>query len=326
MRDLLFGPVLLSSLLAGVVALLAPCCVSVMLPAYLSTVFRRRAGVLAATLVFAAGVATVIVPIGMGATALSAAFQRWHTPLFTAGGLAMTASGVAVLAGWSPKIPMPGMRPSANTGVGAVYGLGVFSGVASACCAPVLVGVSVLAGATASFPAALSVSAAYVVGMVAPLLALSLGWERYGTCAARALQSRRVPLRPGGRRRAPLGGLLSGGLLVGMGALTIGLAVQGPSMPNTGWRVRFTADLQHTTAVLGGWLGWLPGWATAALLLAALAAVGYAAVKWRTQPATPATGDRPDPPPSRDATPTAGQPAGDQFAGASPVPTQDGTL
>ena len=205
MRDLLFGPVLLSSLLAGVVALLAPCCVSVMLPAYLSTVFRRRAGVLAATLVFAAGVATVIVPIGMGATALSAAFQRWHTPLFTAGGLAMTAGGVAVLAGWSPKIPMPGMRPSANTGVGAVYGLGVFSGVASACCAPVLVGVSVLAGATASFPAALSVSAAYVVGMVAPLLALSLGWERYGTCAARALQSRRVPLRPGGRRRAPLG-------------------------------------------------------------------------------------------------------------------------
>jgi hypothetical protein len=47
--QVLFGPVLLTSLLAGVVALLAPCCVSVMLPAYLATVFHRRAGVLAAT-------------------------------------------------------------------------------------------------------------------------------------------------------------------------------------------------------------------------------------------------------------------------------------
>ena len=44
MHDLLFGPVLLTSLLAGVVALLAPCCVSVMLPAYLATVFRHRPG------------------------------------------------------------------------------------------------------------------------------------------------------------------------------------------------------------------------------------------------------------------------------------------
>lgn len=39
--QILAGPVLVTSLLAGVVALLAPCCVSVMLPAYLSTVFRR---------------------------------------------------------------------------------------------------------------------------------------------------------------------------------------------------------------------------------------------------------------------------------------------
>lgn len=37
--DVLVGPVLVTSLLAGMVALLAPCCVSVMLRAYLSTVF-----------------------------------------------------------------------------------------------------------------------------------------------------------------------------------------------------------------------------------------------------------------------------------------------
>src|SRR5205814_322427 len=100
-------------------------------------------------------------------------------------------------AGWSPKLPMPAGRSPAGTGIGAVYALGVFSGVASACCAPVLIGVTVLAGATASFPTALAVAGTYVVGMVAPLLIMSMGWERLGTRAARALQARRVPLLPG---------------------------------------------------------------------------------------------------------------------------------
>jgi cytochrome c biogenesis protein CcdA len=274
-HELLFGPVLLTSVLAGVVALLAPCCVSVMLPAYLSTVFRRRAGVLGATVIFALGVGSVMVPIGLGASALSAAFQRWHTPIFAAGGVAMVAGGLAVLAGWSPKLPMPGGRSPSGGGIGAVYGLGVFSGIASACCAPVLIGVSVLAGATASFPAALSISGAYVVGMVAPLLIMSLGWERLGTRAVRALQSRRVPLYPGARRRVPVGGLLSGLLLVGMGVLTIVLAITGPDMPTTGWRVTFTAGLQHTTTVVGKQVHWLPGWVVVLILVAAVAGIGY---------------------------------------------------
>jgi cytochrome c biogenesis protein CcdA len=292
-HDLLFGPVLLTSLFAGVVALLAPCCVSVMLPAYLSTVFRRRAGVLAATLVFAVGVATVIVPIGLGASALSGVFQRWHTPIFATGGAAMFAGGVAVLFGWSPKMPMPAGRVPRGGGIGAVYSLGVFSGVASACCAPVLVGVSVLAGATASFPAALTVAGTYVVGMVAPLLVMSLGWERLGTRAASSLQARRIPVFPGASRRVPLGGLLSGLLLVGMGILTIALAITGPDMPTTGWRVTFTAQLQHTATVLDKQLHWLPGWAAALLLVAALAVIGYLVRHPASHPSVPVA-----PPPS----------------------------
>jgi len=56
--------------------------------------------------------------------------------------------------------------------VAGVYVLGVISGAASACCAPVLAGVAVVSGAAASFPAALAVGVAYVFGMVAPLSAL----------------------------------------------------------------------------------------------------------------------------------------------------------
>ena len=278
MEQILTGPVLVTSLLAGVVALLAPCCVSVMLPAYLSTVFRRPAAVIVGTLVFAAGVATVIVPIGLGASALSALFQHWHTPIFATGGALMIAGGVAVLLGWSPKLPMPGGRAASGGGLGAAYGLGVFSGIASACCAPVLIGVTILAGATGSFPAALTVSLAYVTGMVAPLLAMALGFDRFGKRAARAMQGRRVPIWPGSARRAPVGGLLSGLLLIVIGVLTIVLALTGPDMPTEGWRLRFAADLQHWSALAGQRLGWLPGWTLLGLL-----GVAALVVVWRAR-------------------------------------------
>src|SRR6266567_3713586 len=176
-HQVLFGTALLVSFLGGVVALLAPCCVSVMLPAYFATGFSRRTGIAAATGVFAAGVATLIVPIGLGASALSAALPAHHLLIFTIGGAAMLAGGAAVLAGWKPVPPMPALRSPSGHGYGAAYLLGLFSGIASACCAPVLAGVVVLTGSAASFGAALAVSFTYVAGMVAPLAVLALVWE-----------------------------------------------------------------------------------------------------------------------------------------------------
>src|SRR5258708_38235902 len=99
MHQVLFGTALLVSFLGGVVALLAPCCVSVMLPAYFATGFGRRSGIAAATAVFAAGVATLIVPIGLGASALSAALPAHHLLIFTIGGPALLARGGAGRAG-----------------------------------------------------------------------------------------------------------------------------------------------------------------------------------------------------------------------------------
>ena len=113
---MLFGSALLISFLAGVVALLAPCCVSVMLPAYFATGFGRRSGIAAATGVFAAGVATLIVPIGLGASALSAALPANHLLIFSIGGAAMLAGGAAVLAGWKPMLPMPSLRSPSGHG------------------------------------------------------------------------------------------------------------------------------------------------------------------------------------------------------------------
>src|SRR5256886_7992496 len=93
MHQVLFGTALLTSFLGGVVALLAPCCVSVMLPAYFATGFSRRTGIAAATGMFAAGVATLIVPIGLGASAVSAALPSHHLLIFSIGGGAGAGRG-----------------------------------------------------------------------------------------------------------------------------------------------------------------------------------------------------------------------------------------
>ena len=272
MHQVLFGTVLLVSFLGGVVALLAPCCVSVLLPAYLATGFGRRSGIAAATGVFAAGVATLIAPIGLGASALAAVLPARHLLIFSAGGAAMLAGGIAVLAGWKPRLPMPALRSPSGRGYGAAYGLGLFSGIASACCAPVLAGVVVLTGTAPSFGSALAVSLTYVAGMVAPLAVLALVWERRDWGSSRLLNGRRVRVGFGRLARTmPLGTAASGVVLLGMGVVTLVTAVTGPSMPSSGWRETMSAFLQHVSSVTGRALSWLPGWAVL-LALAALAA------------------------------------------------------
>lgn len=270
MHGILFGTVLLTAFFGGMVALLAPCCVSVMLPAYLATGLGQRRRIIAATMVFAAGVATVIVPIGLGASAIVSLVSGHHFAVFMVGGLAMAIGGVAVIGGWKPRLPLPLWAPRHEGGVIATYGLGLFSGAASSCCAPVLAGVAVLSGASGSFLAALAISFTYVAGMVAPLAVMALLWDRYDWGSSQLLQGRQLTLHVAGwRRTLALGSVFAGAVLVVMGGLTVVVAFAGAGMGTGGWEVKATADLGHWSAVATQHLAWLPGWVVAVILLAA---------------------------------------------------------
>jgi len=289
--EVLFGTTLLAAFLGGVVALLAPCCVSVMLPAYLATGFRHRGGVVPATLVFGAGVATVILPIGLGATVLSSLLVTQHLWIFSLGGALMVAGGVAVLAGWKPNLPMPGGRAVKEGSFSSAYVLGAFSGAASACCAPVLAGVAILSGAAASFPVALAIGGAYVAGMVTPLTLVALAWDHRRERATRLLTDRTVRLRLGRwQREMALGSAANGLLMVGMGLLSVVLAFTGPGMPSGGWQTELSAWLQHLSATALDALAWIPGW-----ILAAVLVVGFTLLIRRVlrSPTTPAEGATP---------------------------------
>lgn len=274
MESLLFTSIVLTSFLAGVVALLAPCCVSVMLPAFFASTFRSRTQIVGMTLIFALGLGTVILPIGLGATAISRLTAGHHTVVFALMGVAMTIAGLAILAGWSFMLPMPAMRSAAGRRASSVYVLGVFSGLASACCAPVLAGVVAVSGATNAFLPALIVGIAYVFGMVAPLAALALLWDVRDWGRSRLLAGRRLHLRIASRRWSlPLASVASGVLMVAMGALTIVVAMRGPSMPTDGWQVHLTAWLNHLKAETSAALEPLPAWTSTVLILGALGAL-----------------------------------------------------
>src|SRR2546428_5535311 len=151
MTDMLFGGAALASFLAGMVALFAPCCISVMLPAYFATSFATKRALVAMTFVFAAGLGLIILPIALGAAAIGAAITAHHLIFYLAGGAMMLALGLYVLVGGKLMLPMPAMRASRGSGPLAVLSLGAFSGVASSCCAPVLAGVAALSRASGSF-------------------------------------------------------------------------------------------------------------------------------------------------------------------------------
>lgn len=281
MEEILLSTTILASFLGGMIALFAPCCVSVMLPAFFATTFRRKTQILGMTLVFAAGVGTIILPIAFGAAALSRLLIEYHTPIFAGGGSAMIVMGALILAGKKIMLPMFVRGGSGGRNIRSVYALGAFSGAASACCAPVLAGVAAISGAASSFPAALAVGVAYVFGMVAPLCVMALVWDRHRIGQRKFLTGRTLPLWPKSSYRVPVATFLSGMLMLVMGALTIALALRGPGMATDGWEVRFSAALTHFVSNVQDLLAFIPGWATTLLIFGALATLIILAIRRR---------------------------------------------
>ena len=268
MSALLQGTILLTAFIAGVVALFAPCCISVMLPAYFASSFRRRDALVAMTFVYAAGVATVIVPIALGATLVSRLIFGYHEPVFLIAGGIMVLLGLATLTGWRPPLPMVGMRGSGGSGAGTVYMLGVFAGIGSACCAPVLAGVVVLSGAAGSFVVALAVGATYVLGMVLPLFIIALLWDRFDWGSSWLFRPRRLRWHVAGREvTATPATLLGGVVLTVIGLLIMQLAITGPAMSPTGWQASVSATLGHWSSRLTTALAPIPGWVVALALI-----------------------------------------------------------
>ncbi|MDT8840151.1 cytochrome c biogenesis protein CcdA [Paraburkholderia fungorum] len=275
--SIFFGGSVIAAFIAGMIALFAPCCISVMLPAYFASSFQNRSKLVAMSFIFAAGVATVILPLVMGAVVLRELFVTQHTPVYLIGGSLMLGMAAFTLLGGKLQLPMPGRAASAGAGPISIYSLGMFSGVASSCCAPVLAGVIALSSVAPSAALAAGLGGAYVFGMVAPLFLISLLWDRYDWRSSRLFRSRSVTWRIGSLRRTLSASMLASGLLLGViGVATLWTGLAYHSMPTSShWALSISVWLQHVGQLITNALSGMPNWLAAALLLAAVSALAW---------------------------------------------------
>ncbi len=165
---------IVAAFIAGMVALFAPCCITYLLPAYLGNVFKEKKQVIFMTLVYSLGIFVAMLPVVLGAKIISKFFFDLHDQTYLiGGGFMLIVAGISFL---GLKLPMPhiAMKGSGKTDIGSTFTLGIFSGITSACCAPVLIGVMALSTLSPTIPLALGVGFAYVLGMVTPLYLASL--------------------------------------------------------------------------------------------------------------------------------------------------------
>ncbi|MBN9103693.1 MAG: cytochrome c biogenesis protein CcdA [Propionibacteriaceae bacterium] len=182
MGDLLTTGGVLAAFFAGGVALFAPCCIVFLAPSYLAgAVKNRRWRLLPLTFLFAAGLASILVPITVGISLIAAAIAKYHTVLYWAGGILMFVLAAFTLSGRMWSLPNFLRTPDTSRGDGAsFFALGVFSGIASSCCAPVLVGIMTLSALAANPVGGVALGVAYVFGMVFPLFVMALVWDATG--------------------------------------------------------------------------------------------------------------------------------------------------
>jgi cytochrome c biogenesis protein CcdA len=252
MTDLLTTGSVLAAFFAGGVALFAPCCIVFLAPSYLAVAVKnRRWRLLPLTFVFAAGLGTVLIPLTLGMSLLSSAIAQYHQLLYTAGGILMLLLAAWSLTGRMWSLPSFLRAPDTRRGDSAsFFALGVFSGIASACCAPVLVGVMTLSALSGNPVGGFVLGLAYVFGMVFPLLVMALLWDRFRLGERRFLQARpvTVPL-PRGRRihtnTINIGVALA---FTVMGGFVLYLADTGTMTTGTGFQVAIGTGLAATFA------------------------------------------------------------------------------
>ncbi len=175
MENVLFQTSLIAAFVAGMVALFAPCCITFLLPSYLGSVFKEKEKVLLMTLVFGLGIFVTLFPAVVGVSIVSNLLFRYHDSIYFLGGIVMLI--VAFISLLGIKLPMPSLHGRKNpekVDVVSVFTMGIFSGITSACCAPVLIGILTFAFLSPNFLGATLIGAVYVLGMITPLLIISL--------------------------------------------------------------------------------------------------------------------------------------------------------
>ena len=259
--DLLTTGSILAAFFAGGVALFAPCCIVFLAPSYLAVAVKnRRWRLLPLTFLFAAGLALVLVPITLGMSLVASAIANYHAPLYYAGGILMLGLAWLSISGRMMSLPRFLRAPDTRGGDGAsFFALGVFSGIASSCCAPVLAGVMTLSALSGSAIGGVTLGLAYTFGMVFPLFVMALVWDRFRLGERRLPHARPIRLRLGGHvLMTNTVNLAVAVMFAAMGGFVIYLANSGTMTSGPGFQVGIGRGLARVFERIERWVDPVP--------------------------------------------------------------------
>ena len=262
--ELLISASFIASFFAGVAALFAPCCVTVLLPTYFASIFKQRSTIFLMTFIYFLGLLVVFLPIGFGASALSHLFNTYHNVIFTLGSIFLIVLGLTLISGVQFSFPVLVHPQLKNSGLGSVFVLGVFSGIATTCCAPVLAGVLALAAMPGSFLLGGAYTLAYVLGMVIPLFILSAFLDK-GKFTQKFFTFRKtVSYNLFGKRiRLTLSNLFSGLMFLVLGIFIFYLALTNNLTAHASYQISINVYLTRLIQFIGRYTKIIPevGWA-----------------------------------------------------------------
>ena len=258
----------LVAFLGGILSLLSPCS-ALLLPAFFAYAFQGGA-LVKRTGLFYLGLATTLVPLGMGISAVSGLFYGYRDVLIPAAGAMIIAFGVLQILGRGFTVgPLAQLQGKIQgDGAGSTYALGAVYGFAGFCSGPILGAVLTVAATSGQALQGAGLLATYAAGMAAPLFFMALLWDRFDLGHRRWLRGREVSV---GSVRVHTTSLFSGLMFVLIGAAFI--VYQGTSALEGLYDANGATDLAFTAQQ---WANELAGNAlvgVALLVLVLLAAV-----------------------------------------------------
>jgi len=257
--EILITASILAALIAGMAALFAPCCITVLLPAYLASMFRQKRTIFLMTFVFFLGLLAVFLPIGLGVAGIGQAFSRYHDTLFIAGGIFLLSLGAFILTGRHFSLPFIRQPNIQVQSAGSVFALGVFSGFATLCCAPVLAGVLALSVLPGSLFWGGVYTLAYVLGMVIPLFLIAYFLDRMSFTKKIWAFKRTVSYRFMGKTiELSIADIISGVTFVSMGILILYLAQTSQLAAHSSYQTMINTYMSNLTDATSAYLGWMP--------------------------------------------------------------------
>lgn len=283
MDPLLTSTSLVTAFIAGIAALFAPCCITVLLPTYLASIFRQKRTVFLMTFVFFLGLLVVFMPLGLGAGGLGQLFSQYHNIIFEAGGLFLLLLGISILLGRHFSLPFSIPLNTKVNNAGSVFSLGIFSGFATLCCAPVLAGVLALSVLPGSILMGGIYSMTYVLGMVIPLFFIAYYLDKTNITEKFWILRKRVLYSIAGKRiEIAFADIVSGTTFLSMGVLILYLAMNNQIATHSSSQVTINIVLENLNEVITGFTVSIPEEIWAVLFMSILSLIIFAIFReWR---------------------------------------------